>query len=175
MIKTIDMISANTQAHNGRVIAQIIQVHHCIGKQYLVVLVCLRRKFNAEFRRPWCPFKESSVVDVDYPSYFQFQVIEDVILYGGTVTAPKTGTKNVFQSLFNGKDRLVIFNGWVYVHKLTETIRCFRSNTDCKAWSPLLILSKDDDICKLNKVVCCKKSKIRKPGCNISTKRLRVW
>lgn len=46
------MISANTQTDNGRVIAQIIQVHHCIGKQYLVVLVSLCRKLNAEFRRP---------------------------------------------------------------------------------------------------------------------------
>lgn len=49
-------------------------------------------------------------MDVDYPSHFQFQVIEDVILYGGTVTAPKTGTKNALLAIvpLNRVQKIVI-------------------------------------------------------------------
>lgn len=40
-------------------------------------------------------------MDVDYPSYFQFQIIEDVVFDSRTVTAPKTRTKNALLTIIS--------------------------------------------------------------------------
>lgn len=66
------MISAYAEANEGRIVPEVIQVHHCIGQQNLMVLICLRWELNAEFAGSRSALQKDSIVDVNDPAYFQF-------------------------------------------------------------------------------------------------------
>lgn len=77
-----------------------------------MILICFWREFNPEFGCSWSPFKEAAVMNVDDSTYFEFKIVENVILDGRKVTATKTWTKYAFLTIiaFYGVKHLIAFS-----------------------------------------------------------------